>query len=489
MAEKSSQEESPLYYHFEDKLSWWQYALYGFEQMLIMDSVFALPVLLGLAFHLSSSNLIYLIQAVLIGSGITTILQSAALLKLPVAQGIGASITGVGITLAALGITFASFITAAIISVIIMGLFLIPFIPSRSGTKSIMEYLLVLVKDPQVYGVLITIIGVVLLGSVVGLINKGNYTFLSDVGSAITLGAILILIFAFKKGILRFGSIIIGLLIGAVFAIAAGMMKLSLVFSYPLFAVPVPFFIKYGTAITASGVEIAMIGVLLATIMLVTEAVGVYYTVGDLDKVKVDDKRVRKGLTGEMIGSLIGLLIGGMSTTTYAQNVGSLQVTRVGSRHVFTATGIILIIMGFIPKIGAFIVSIPPAILGSAYLVIYSMLLVQGFKIIGSMKWTDKNMMIVAVSLAVGIILPSVSSVAFITLPSWFRSAVISQIVLATVVAIILNLIVNLIPKWINERRQPGISQNAEVKSGSNIIQNMEPDQKLISDKKPLDNK
>ena len=454
MSEELQKTETPLYYHFEDRLSIWSYLLYGFEQLLVMDSVFALPVILGVAFKLPAANTIYLIQAVLIGSGITTLLQSAVLLRLPVAQGIGASITGVGITLAALGISFSSFIVAAMISVIIIGILLIPFIPSSGGRKSIIEYLLVLIREPQVYGTLITVIGVVLIGAAVGLLNNGHYTFRSNIASAITVFAILALILIFKKGILRFGSILIGLVIGAIASYGLGIMNLSKVVSYPAFAIPVPFFIRYGATISVQGIEIAFLAVFIATLMLVTEAVGVYYTVGALDNVKIDDARIRKGLTGEIVGSFISLLIGGMSTTTYAQNVGALQITRVGARRVFTATGILLIALGLIPKIGAFIVSIPPAVLGSAFIIIYSMLLITGLRIISQMEWTDKNMLIVAISLALGLGISSVPAFVFSSIPSYLRAAIISPIVLATVVAILLNLIVNLIPRWAKRNKR-----------------------------------
>ena len=452
MHESKTFNTESLYYHFEDKLSIWEYIVYGFEQLLVMDSVFALPVVLGFAFHLPSANIIYLIQAVLIGSGITTLLQSAVLLKLPVVQGIGASITGVGVTLAALGISFPSFITAAIISLLIIGVFLIPFIPSKNGRKSIVEYLLVLVRDPQVYGVLITIIGIVLIGVSIGLINSSGYKLLPDLGGFITISVILALIFIFKKGILRFGAILIGLIIGAIYSYGVGIMSMSKVISYPLVAFPVPFFVRYGAQITWTGVEAALLAVFFATLMLVTESVGVYYLVGDLDNVKVDDARVRKGLTGEVIGSLIALLMGGMSTTTYAQNIGVIQVTRVGARRVFIATGVLLIILGLIPKIGAFIVSIPGAVLGSAFLVIYAMIIVMGIQTIAKMEWNHKNMLIVAISLGLGLGVSSMSPVAFAGIPLPLKAAIISPIVLATIIAIFLNLLVNLIPQWISKR-------------------------------------
>lgn len=64
---------NPLVYHVEDKLSFWEYFAYGLQQLLVMDSIFALPVILGTAFHLPPAEIAYLIliQASLIGAGIS----------------------------------------------------------------------------------------------------------------------------------------------------------------------------------------------------------------------------------------------------------------------------------------------------------------------------------------------------------------------------------------------------------------------------------
>ncbi len=172
-----------------------------------------------------------------------------------------------------------------------------------------------------------------------------------------------------------------------------------------------------------------------------------------MDNEKIDGARVRKGVTGEIVGSLIAVFIGAMPTSTYAQNVGAIQITRVGSRHVFTATGILLIILGLIPKIGAFIVSIPGAVLGSAFLIIYSMLLIMGLQTIAKMEWNHKNMLIVGISLALGVGINSVSPVAFAGMPLAVKAAIISPIILATVVAVILNLVINLIPSWVKKNK------------------------------------
>jgi xanthine/uracil permease len=188
------------------------------------------------------------------------------------------------------------------------------------------------------------------------------------------------------------------------------------------------------------------------------EAIGAYYTVAGLDNVKLDEKRVRKGLTGEWIGTIISLLLGGLTTSTYAQNIGSIQITKIGARRVFTATGILLIVFGLIPKIGAFILSIPPAILGGTFFIIYTMLLITGLRIISNMEWTENNMLIVGLAIALGLGISLVPATAFSSIPPYFRSALISPVVLTASTAIILNLIINLVPKWIKESRRKKIA-------------------------------
>ncbi|MGC8622074.1 MAG: uracil-xanthine permease family protein [Caldisphaera sp.] len=447
---------SLLRYHFEDKLNLWQYILYGLENLLVMDSVFATPVVLGIALHMQFTTLIYFIQITLIGAGITTILQSRVLLRLPVAQGIAASMTGVVITLSVFNLDLSTIITGIIISTLSVGILLIPFIPSNKNgikiKKSIFEYLLVLVKAPQVYGSLITILGVILINAAVGLLNKGNYTVMSNIGATITFIAIIALIVLFNKGILRYASIFIGFLIGVIYSMITGMFSFSQVIKYPLFSIPTLFFtIKSYGPVTTEGLELVILPAFIVTVILMGEAVGAYYTVAGLDTITLEDKRVRNGLVGEWLGTLISLIFGGLTTSTFAQNIGSIQITKVGARRVFTWTGIFLIIFGFIPKIGAFILSVPPAVLGATFIIIYMMLFITGLRIISTIKWTDANVIVVGVSLLFGLIISQIPVTVFASIPIYIRSALISSVVLTAGTAVILNLLLNLIPEWVKK--------------------------------------
>jgi uric acid transporter len=89
--------------------------------------------------------------------------------------------------------------------------------------------------------------------------------------------------------------------------------------------------------------------------MLVGEVIG---------KQKITDRRIDGGILTESLGSAISGTFGGLPTVTYNQNIGALIVTGIGSRFVFATAGVILVILGLCPKVGAIIAAIPGPIVG-----------------------------------------------------------------------------------------------------------------------------
>ena len=65
---------------------------------------------------------------------------------------------------------------------------------------------------------------------------------------------------------------------------------------------------------------------------------------------------------------------GGTGVTTYAENMGVMAVTRVYSTLVFVAAGIIALVLGFSPKFGAVIGTIPVAVLGGLAVVVFGLI-------------------------------------------------------------------------------------------------------------------
>ncbi len=90
--------------------------------------------------------------------------------------------------------------------------------------------------------------------------------------------------------------------------------------------------------------------------------------------------------------------------TSFSQNVGLVAVTGVKSRYVCVAGGVILIVLGLLPKMAALVESLPTVVLGGAGLVMFGMVAATGIRILSGVdfKGNRHNAMIVAVSIGVG---------------------------------------------------------------------------------------
>ena len=124
-------------------------------------------------------------------------------------------------------------------------------------------------------------------------------------------------------------------------------------------------------------------------------------------------------------------------------------MTGVMSRHVVTIGAIFLVICGFIPKVGAIIQTIPIEVLGGGVIVMFGMVVAAGISMLSSVNWSRRNMVIFAISLAIGLGL-QLDPKAVQYLPDTLRILMTSGILPAAFIAIILNLI---LPEELELRR------------------------------------
>ena len=115
-------------------------------------------------------------------------------------------------------------------------------------------------------------------------------------------------------------------------------------------------------------------------------------------------------------------------------------MTGVMSRHVVTIGAIFLIICGLIPKVGAIIRTIPIEVLGGGVIVMFGMVVAAGVSMLASVNWNRRNMVIFAISLAIGLGL-QLEPKAVQYLPDTLRILMTSGILPVAFIAIILNLI------------------------------------------------
>jgi xanthine/uracil permease len=97
--------------------------------------------------------------------------------------------------------------------------------------------------------------------------------------------------------------------------------------------------------------------------------------------------------------------VGGTGVTTYAENIGVMAATRIYSTAVFVVAALIAVLLGFSPKFGALIQTIPLAVMGGVSIVVFGLIAVAGARIWvqNRVDFTDNaNLIVAAVTLIIG---------------------------------------------------------------------------------------
>jgi NCS2 family nucleobase:cation symporter-2 len=170
-------------------------------------------------------------------------------------------------------------------------------------------------------------------------------------------------------------------------------------------------------------------------------------TVGDVSGItkggagrEAADKEITGATYADGFGSAIAGIFGALPNTSFSQNVGLVAMTGVMSRRVVTYGAIFLIIAGLFPKFGALITTIPIEVLGGGVIVMFGMVAAAGISMLSDVTWNKRNMVIFAVSLAIGLGL-QLEPGALQHVPETLRVLLVSGLLPAAFIAIILNLI------------------------------------------------
>lgn len=409
----------------------------GFQHLLAMYAgAILVPLIVGEAIGLNSTQLTYLVSIDILMCGIATILQIMTNrffgIGLPVV--LGCTFTAVGPMIAiggnyGISAIYGAVIASGIIIVMISKFFgkLIKFFP------------------PIVTGSVVTIIGITLIP--VALNNMGGGQGAPDFGSVtnvlLSFGTLLfiILVYRFSNGFLRSISILLGLTAGTVAAMLFGVVDFGAVKEASMFHMVVPFY--FGTPTFHLFPIVTM--TLVAMVSLV-ESSGVYFALGDICEKEIGKKDLEKGYRAEGLASVIGGIFNAFPYTTFSQNVGLMQMSGVKSRKVIAITAIMLISLGLMPKIAALATVIPTSVLGGAMVAMFGMVVSQGIKMLSKViGQSQENAMIVACSIGLGLGVSVVPDI-FSHLPEGIQILTSNGIVAGSLTAIFLNIMFNMIP-------------------------------------------
>ncbi|MET0303623.1 MAG: nucleobase:cation symporter-2 family protein [Microbacteriaceae bacterium] len=405
----------------------------GLQHVLAMYAgAVAVPLIVGGALGYSAADLAFLISADLFVAGIATIIQSVGFwrfgVRLPLMQ---------GVTFAAVGPMIAigqsEGIQAVFGATIACGLFMILVAPFFSQ--------LLRFFPPIVTGTVILIIGLSLMRVAAGwIVDGGGEEGAPPVNVAFAFGTLLfiVLIERFAPAALQRVSVLLGLVVGTVAALfVPGMVDWSAVGDAQWFAIVTPFHFGLPTFQVASVVSMIIVG-----IVIMTETTGDMIAVGEIVEKPVGRRQLADGLRADGLGTVIGGIFNTFPYTAFAQNVGLVSLTGVRSRWVATAAGVILVVLGLIPKISAIVEGVPRAVLGGAGIALFGMVAASGIRTLTKVKFNNKNVLIVAISVGVAL-LPTVAPTIYHQFPQWFTLIFDSGISAGAITAILLNLLLN----------------------------------------------
>jgi NCS2 family nucleobase:cation symporter-2 len=179
-------------------------------------------------------------------------------------------------------------------------------------------------------------------------------------------------------------------------------------------------------------------------IVVMIESTGMFLALGDMTGKPVTQPMLSAGLRTDGLGTLIGGIFNTFPYTSFSQNVGLVGVTGIKSRFVCVAGGIILIVLGLVPKMGALVESVPTMVLGGAGLVMFGMVAATGIRILAGVDFARNrnNLFVVAVAVGMGMI-PLVAPGFKQWMPHEIHPLIESGILLASVTAVVLNAFFN----------------------------------------------
>jgi uric acid transporter len=421
------------------------------QHVLVMYAgAVAVPLIIGRALKLSPQDVAFLISADLFACGIATLVQSVGLpgigIRLPVMMGVTFASVGPVLAMAAspeiglLGI-YGSVIAAGIFAFLVA-----PFV-SR----------MLPLFPPVVTGTIIMVIGISLMrvginwaggglptltkvvDGVPGAFPNPAYAQLEGLGIALFVLIAILCLIRWGTGFIANVSVLLGIIAGAVLAAVLGLMHFDKVASAPWvdFVVPLRFGVPQFHLVPIVTMCIVMIVVMI-------ESLGMFLALGEMTGKKIDQEALTRGLRADGVGTLIGGIFNTFPYTSFSQNVGLVGVTGVRSRWVTAAGGVIMLVLGLVPKMGALVEAIPQVVLGGAGLVMFGMVAATGARILTAVdfKKNQFNLFVVAIAVGFGMI-PLVAPTFFKNLPHELHPLLESGILLSAVVAVLLNAFFN----------------------------------------------
>jgi len=412
-----------------------QLITYGLQHVLVLYAgAVAVPLILGSALGLTNAQIVLLINANLLTSGVATLIQTIGFWKfgarLPLVQACSF------IALAPMIMIGKEYGLPYVFGAVMAGgAAIVVLAPAISR---LLRYF-----PPVVIGSLITIIGISLMPAAAIWLGGGDPStpsFGSAPNVLLGLATILITLIVYTRfsGVIGNLAVLLGLLGGTGVAATFGLTSFEQIASAKWFEISPPF--AFGTPQFSLAPALIMT---LAMMVIMAETTGNVLAIGQIVDKPATQRTLGNAIRADGLSTLIGGVFNSFPYNAFTQNTGLIKLSGIKSRYVVATSGVIMILMGLFPKLGALIASVPRPVLGGSAVVMFGMTTVAGIEMLSRVKFEGtRNAIIIAVSISVGV-LPMSFPPLFAHASGTLKLVLESGIFMGAITAVLMNLVLN----------------------------------------------
>lgn len=260
------------------------------------------------------------------------------------------------------------------------------------GTDFIDKYL-----PPVVVGPVIMTIGL-------GLASTAKDMATGHLPTAIFTLLVTIAVSVYARGLLKIIPILIGIIAGYIFAYFGGIVDLTQVYEAAWFALPDFSFLSLSEM--SANLPAILIVAPIAVVTMVEHLGDVLALSKTVDKDFIEDPGLHRTLLGDGVATAFAAFFGGPPNTTYGENIGVLAITKVYNPIVIELAALFVFAISFVQKVGAFIRSIPPSVMGGIVILLFGMIASIGLRTLIENEVDlskNRNLVIVSTILVIGI--------------------------------------------------------------------------------------
>jgi NCS2 family nucleobase:cation symporter-2 len=256
------------------------------------------------------------------------------------------------------------------------------------------------------------VIGVVLISIGLNLLPAGVNYFAGGIGrpdygsieNLILGGSVLLTIIVLQKfgrGMFKISAILFGIVVGYIVAIFMGKVNFQQVADAGWVSVPLPFIVNPKFQFEFIPQAILSMAAIYIVSGLETMGNTSGITVAAFDR-EASAQETSGSIIADAIGGFLASFFCAPPNTAFGQNAGIVAMTKVVNKFCVATGAAVLVLAGLSPKIGAIFSIMPQSVLGGAVLTVFSMITINGMKLIAKSGFSEKNTFVLAITLGLG---------------------------------------------------------------------------------------